>query len=257
MDAATPPTLIQSLQRGMKVIDTIAERGPLNAKSVSECTGIVLATVYHLLHTLVHEDYLCRLQDGRYALGSQFVSVAQLEGRARDYRLIREAMGQLSAATRAHVLIGILTRGEVEVWSIVEHRGGPRIECWPGARLPGHATSVGKSILSRMSEAQRKQYYRRNPLRAYTSHTITDASRLERQLTGEPLCVSEQELGYGVTCVAAPLQDADLLASVAISYAANRSHRSRAEADVHLVRFAEVISNLLSHSRVPATHIVA
>src|SRR5689334_1439611 len=105
----------------MKLIDIVAERGPLTAKSRSDSTGIVVATVYRLVRTLVHEGYLVRTQDGRYGLGSQFASVAELEGRARDYRLVREAMARLTAATRSHVMIGGLMHGEVEIWSMVEH----------------------------------------------------------------------------------------------------------------------------------------
>ena len=254
---ATAPTLIQSLQRGMKVIDTIAERGPLTARSISDSTGIVLATAYHLLRTLIHEGYLCRIEDGRYALGPQFECVAQLEGRARDYRLVREVMAQLSAATRSHVLIGILEQGDIEVWSMVEYPCAPRIECWPGMLLPGHATAIGKSILSRMSTCERERYLSRNPLQAYTSHTITTTSRLQYQLSDAPLTVSEQEFSYGITCAASALHHADALASVGISYASNRSRRVRSELDEHLLRATAAISNLLSDSRVPPRRIVA
>ncbi|MEE6140140.1 IclR family transcriptional regulator C-terminal domain-containing protein [Mycobacterium sp. 050128] len=250
MDASMGPTLIQSLQRGMRFIETIAERGPLTAKSISDSTGIVLPTAYHLLRTLIHEGYLCRSEAGCYALGPQFMSVAQLEGRARDYRLVREAMAQLSGATRSHVLIGRLNHGEVKVWSVIEHPCAPRIECWPGMRLPGHATAIGKSILSRMPDAERDDYFRRNPLNACTSHTVTNLSRLEGGWADGLLSTSEQEFCYGVACAATPMVDVDWLASVGISYAANRSRRARAELDEHLLRAAAVISNLLCHSQV-------
>ena len=58
--SAAAPTLIQSLQRGMHLVAAVIEHGPLTARALSETTGIVLPTTYHLLRTLVYEGYLAR-----------------------------------------------------------------------------------------------------------------------------------------------------------------------------------------------------
>ncbi|WP_395307950.1 IclR family transcriptional regulator C-terminal domain-containing protein [Mycobacterium sp. AMU20-3851] len=254
---ATAPTLIQSLQRGMKLIDIVAERGPLTAKSLSDSTGIVVATVYRLVRTLVHEGYLVRTQDGRYALGSQFASVAELEGRARDYRLVREAMARLTAATRSHVMIGGLMHGDVEIWSMVEHPAAPQIDCWPGVQLPGHATAIGKSILAHAGAGQREAYLSQNPLHGYTCHTIATSARLERHLVACPLSVSDQEFRYGVTCLAAPLADTSMPAALGLAFASGRSVRTRDELEEHLLAAAAKISKLLVHSRLTRSRVVA
>lgn len=249
MDTSAP-TLIQSLQRGMKLVDVVAERGPLTARSLSDSTGIVIGTVYRLVRTLVHEEYLARTHDGRYVLGSQFATVAELEGRARDYRLVREAMTRLATATRSHVMIGGLIHGEVEVWSMVEHPAAPRIDCWPGVRLPGHATAVGKSILAQAESGQREAYLSQNPLHRYTCHTIKTSSRLERQLASPALSISDQEFRYGVTCIAAQLAVASTPAALGLAYSSNRSVRAQGELENILLPAASKISNLLSHNRV-------
>lgn len=246
----TAPTLIQSLQRGMKLLDTIAERGPLTARSLSDSTGMVIATIYRLVRTLVHEGYLERAWDGRYMLGPQFACVAELEGRARDYRLVREAMSHLANATRSHVLIGGLIQGEVEVWSMIEHSTAPRIDCWPGVHLPGHATAVGKCILAQVEANQREAYLSRNPLHSYTCHTIGTKSRLERQLDTRRLSISDQEFRYGVTCIATLLPGASVPAALGLAYASNRPVSTAGELEGMLLPAASKISNLLAHSRV-------
>jgi IclR family transcriptional regulator, acetate operon repressor len=251
------PTLIQSLQRGMKLIDTIAERGPSTARSLSESTGIVIATVYRLVRTLVHEGYLARSEDGRYVLGPQFVNVADLEGRARDYRLVRQSTARLATTTRSHVLIGGLIRGRVEVWSRVGHPAAPHVECWPGAELPGHATAIGKSILAQATCSQRDEYLGRNPLRSYTCRTIEIGSQLERQLTGGPLSISDQEFSYGVTCMAVPLGDVNMPAALGLSYSSDRSARVQDELAEQLLAAASRISKLLSNSDVSRSQVVA
>ena len=256
MDASAP-TLIQSLQRGMRLVEIVAERGPVTAKSLSDSTGIVVATVYRLAQTLVYEGYLARTRDGRYVLGSQFASVAELEGRARDYRLVREAMARLAAATRSHVMIGGLLHGEVEVWSMAEHPAAPQIDCWPGVHLPGHATAIGKSILAHAGTAQRETFLAQHPLRSYTCHTIETSSRLEPHLVARPLSISDQEFRYGVTCLAAPLADASMPAALGLALRSGRSVRAQDEIEEHLLTAAAKISKLLLHNRLTRTRVVA
>jgi IclR family acetate operon transcriptional repressor len=256
-NSATAPTLIQSLQRGLKVVEAINQNGPLTAKSISELTGIVLPTAYHLLRTLIHEDYLCRLADGRYDLGPQLISVAQLESRARTHRLVREVMSELSAETKATVLIGLLEAHEIVAWNVVEHPCAPRIECGPGQRLPGHATAVGKSILSQMPPIEREDYLRRNPLQSFTSQTIATARRVNTDETADHLAFSEQEFMYGVSCVATALDGMHELAAIGASYSSTRSARARAETQELLIGATSSITNILSINSVPRHRVVA
>jgi IclR family transcriptional regulator, acetate operon repressor len=254
---ATTPTLIQSLQRGLQVVEAISEKGPLTAKSISESTGIVLPTAYHLLRTLIHEDYLCRLADGRYSLGHQLLNVAQLEGRARSHRLMREVMSELSLAARANILIGVVEAGDIVVWSVVDHPCAPRIECWPGMRLPGHATAIGKSILSRMLPIDREGYLRRHPVHRFTSQTKVTARRLTLDAVTGRLAVSDQEFRYGVSCVAAALDGLQGLAAVGAAYSSDRSTRARAEIHDLLVQATVSISNVLPGAGVSKRPVVA
>ena len=111
--SAPSPTLIQSLQRGMHLVAAVTEHGPLTARVLSETTGIVLPTTYHLLRTLVHEGYLRHSAGGQYALGAQLTSVTQLESRARSLRLVREEMSELAQEARVSVSIGVVRGADI------------------------------------------------------------------------------------------------------------------------------------------------
>lgn len=226
-------------------METVADRGPLTAKSLSASTQINLPTAYHLLRTLVHEDYLCRLGDGRYALGHQFMSVTLLEGKARSICSVRELMTELAGELRAHVLIGVVDEGEILVWNAVENPATPPINCWPGTRLPAHATALGKSILSQMPPKMRAEQLRRHPLRAWTSQTALTAERLEGGLAAGGIARSEQEYIYGVSCVAAALDGLHDYAAVSVAYPSTRSLPVRARTEDLLVRAADRISAAL------------
>lgn len=62
-------SVVRSLQRGLKIINVVADHGPLHAKPLARSIGVALPTTYHLLRTLVHVGYLERLSDGSYVLG--------------------------------------------------------------------------------------------------------------------------------------------------------------------------------------------
>ncbi len=65
-------SLVRSLQRGLQIINLVAAEGPVHAKLVARTVKLSLPTAYHLLRTLVHDDYLVRLDDGRYVLGERW-----------------------------------------------------------------------------------------------------------------------------------------------------------------------------------------
>jgi len=233
---ATQPTLIQSLQRGMQLVEAVSERGPLTARELSDVTGIVLPTTYHLLRTLVHEGYLRRCADGRYTLGDQLASVTQLERRARGLRLLRKEMADLSAEGRTSVSLGRIRGEEIVMSHLVVHPCAPRIECWSGMAIPGHATALGKAILARMQPQQRTDYLGAHPLEPLTGHTVTTMWRLDEELGQPGPFHSDQQYLYGISCAAVPLAgDGGVLAALAATYSSSRVPRFRDRVDELLV----------------------
>ncbi len=243
--SAPSPTLIQSLQRGMHLVAAVTEHGPATARALSEKTGIVLPTTYHLLRTLVHEGYLRRSAGGRYALGDQLTSVTQLERRARCLRLVREEMAELAQEARVSVSIGVLRGADIVISQFTAHPSAPRFECWPGMQIPGHATAIGKSILSQMDDAQRGNYLTTHPLEALTSQTVTANWRLEEDLADLAPAHSDQEFRYGISCAAATMGSSGEFAALGATYAFTRAHRLRDRIDSLLVACAARISEVI------------
>lgn len=229
-------TLIQSLQRGMHLVAAVSELGPSTARDLSENTGIVLPTTYHLLRTLVHEGYLRRSANGRYVPGDQLTYVTQLECRARSFRLIREEMTELAAQARVSVSIGVLRDADIMISQFVAHPCAPRFDCWPGMPIPGHATAIGKNILARMEPQQRAEYLGKHPLHQFTKQTATTDWRLEKDLIDTGVFHSDQEYRYGITCTATTLVADGTLAALGVTYASTRPHRMRDRID-------ELVSN--------------
>ncbi len=229
----------------MHLVAAVTEQGPLAARALSETTGIALPTTYHLLRTLVHEGYLRRLTGGQYGLGDQMTSVTQLESRARSLRLIREEMSELAQEARASVIIGILRGDDIALSQVVSNPHTPRFECWPGMTIPGHATAIGKNILSRLNTEQRARYLVSHPLREFTSQTVTATWRLEEIFSDSALARSDQELFYGISCSAASLDGEGSVAALGAAYAFGRAQRLRDRLDDLLAAAAARISDAI------------
>ena len=58
-EQTTGPTLIQSVQRALRLLEMVAEfDGRAQAKELARAAGFTLPTTYHLLRTMTHEGYL-------------------------------------------------------------------------------------------------------------------------------------------------------------------------------------------------------
>ncbi len=224
----TSLTLIQSLERGLHLVDLIAKDGPMSASALSASTGIAKSTTYHLLKTLVLEGYLSRVTGGRYALGPQLGSVLHFEARARQFRLVGDAITTLSTSTGGSVVIGVLEAGErVAVRKFVANPNAPRFPCWPGMELASHATAVGKSILRQIPSEDRERHFINHPLDPLTRKTPATYWRLEQDLNEhDDVVVSDEQYRYGLSCIGAAIGYTQP-AAIAAAFGSTRSERAR------------------------------
>jgi DNA-binding IclR family transcriptional regulator len=202
------PTLIQSVQRALRIIEVVAEHdGRARAKEVSRSTGLPLATTYHLLRTCAHEGWLQRLDDGSYVLGHR-IDVVRTQGTAaRGIAHARPALEWLRDALGGAVYLAHYVDGEVVVAEIVDSARAPRIDLWVGMHDAAHATALGKCILGQLPSVERDDYLARHPLHDLTPRTVVDPRRLRLPATGE-IAVDVGEYAVGVCCLAATVTTA-------------------------------------------------
>jgi DNA-binding IclR family transcriptional regulator len=231
-------TLIQSLQRGLRLVEVVVARGPRTARELSDAIGIGLPTTYHLLRTLVHEDYLVRTTGGRYALGPQLHSAAAREKDAAALRLLREAMAELRDATAATVVVAELDGSRAVITHLAGSRKGPRPDLWIGRDLPLHATAVGKAVLGVLDPAARARLLSGEPLESFTYRTAADPKRLCRELEVAAVRAAADEYLYGVACLAVPLPAAPRPAALAVSFPSSFGVKRRRELEEALISAA-------------------
>jgi len=230
-------TLIQSLQRGLRLVEVVVDRGPMTARALSDAIGIGLPTTYHLLRTLVHEDYLVRLTDGLYSLGPQLQSAAEREKDASAVRVLREVMSELRDTTAATVVVAELEGQGAVLTHIANSRKGPRPDLWMGMNLPLHATALGKAVLGQLDVDGRDDALT-PALEPFTFRTTVDPGRLRRELDASTVSTANEEYLYGVSCLAVPLTAAPAPAAMGLAFSSTLGARRRRELEQALIAAA-------------------
>ena len=154
------PTLIQSVQRALRLIEVIAEHGGRAwPKEIARAAELPLPTTYHLLRTCAHEGWLQRLGDGSYVLGHRIDVVRAGGTAARGVAHARPALEWLRDELGGAVYLARYAEGEIVVAEIVDSARAPRIDLWVGLHDAAHATALGKSILGQLSPADRTVFW--------------------------------------------------------------------------------------------------
>jgi DNA-binding IclR family transcriptional regulator len=202
-DVGAHPTLIQSVQRALRILEVIAEHGGrARAKEIARAAGLPLGTTYHLLRTCAHEGWLQRLDDGSYVLGHRIDVVRERGTAARNVAHARPALEWLRDALGGAVYLARYADGEIVVAEIVDSARAPRIDLWVGMHDAAHATALGKCILGQLPAVERADYLARHPLHDLTPRTVVDPRRLLLPAPDD-VATDEGEYAVGVCCVAA------------------------------------------------------
>lgn len=223
-----PATLIGSVQRAMRLLETVAahEYGA-PAKQLARETGLALPTTYHLLRTLVHEGYLHR-DKGLFFLGEAAERLSSSGARQKRRSTVVDALARWRDVLGVPVYYAVYREGEIEVMCVSDTPGNPAVEEWADFRETGHAHAIGQCLLSQLDEEARRDHLDRYPVQALTPYTVRDnhslLRRLERVRRMEPV-TERQEYALGAVCAAIPLTLGTTAATMAISLPAHQEHR--------------------------------
>ncbi|MEW2070814.1 IclR family transcriptional regulator C-terminal domain-containing protein [Streptomyces sp. NPDC007346] len=181
------------------------------------------------LRGLVQDGYLRELDDGAFALRDRSPSPDAVLGDETWTQRLRPLLTSLRDSLSAAAYLTLYDEGEIRVLQIVDSPRTPRVDLWVGFEDAGHATALGKSVLSGLDEEARAGYLSRHPLADLTSHTITRREELIRQLDASPvapLSMDREEYRRGTTCIAVRVYSGDQVGSLGISFRSDRMYRT-------------------------------
>lgn len=255
--------IIQSLQRGLGILEIIAKSGKgIRMAEVSREIGLHTSTTFHLLRTLSTLGYLVQDEATReYLLGSKvFCLAASAWTEVQISKMAKPLLAEMAHETGETSHLAILERGEAIVIDKIDGSSPVRLTDRVGYPRPAHCTAIGKVLLAHLPEAELKVFLKATDLRPLTPKTITAASILEPELERvrkQGYAFDDEEFAQGIRCLAAPVRNftGQVVAAIGVSGPVWRVSLDRVAQLTEFVRvMGHRLSQQLGHSDVPEGH---
>ncbi len=223
-------TSIQVIERMMALLDALAGYpDPVSLKELSAATGLHPSTAHRILNDMVAKRFVDRSEPGTYRLGMRLLELGNI---VKSRLNVREAalphMQALHRKTQQTVNLSVRQGDEiVYIDRAFSERSGMQVVRAIGGRAPLHLTSIGKLFLSVDDTKLVRAYATRTGLAGNNKNSITDLTKLERELSlvrARGYARDNEELELGVRCMAASVRDdaGRLIAGLSISAPADR-----------------------------------
>jgi len=215
---------LKSVQTSLQILSCFSADTPaLGVTEIARRLRLTKSTASRMLSTLEQAGFVAKILDNqKYRLGSKIPELAGvfLAGHAWQSIAIPHLKALRDKTGETVMLFAI--DGDHRVClegceSAHELRPSFRI----GGRYPLHAGSAGKLLLAYAAPEERRSILTRAGLPEYTSHTITRADRLEREMADirrKGYAVSHQERAAFLSSVSAPIRDfrGEVIAAVCV-----------------------------------------
>ncbi len=226
----TAPTAVQVIDRMMRLLDALAAHDePASLKILSQQTGLHASTAHRILNDMVACRFVDRVEPGTYRLGMRLLELGNLVKARLSVREVALAhMRKLHQLTGQTINLSVRQGDEiVYIERAYSERSGMQVVRAIGGRAPLHLTSVGKLFLSVDDAKNVRSYATRTALVPHTANSITDLTKLERELQHtrqRGYSRDNEELEVGVRCIAAGIHDdqGKLIAGLSISAPSER-----------------------------------
>ena len=257
-DPSTPESryTVPGLARGLQLLMQFSRHErELTGAELSRRLNLTRASVFRLLHTLEQSGFLERADDGvSYRLGMAvlrlgFEWLASMDLNELGRPVIEELRDRCGYS--AHLVI----RDEREVVFVAKSPGRNAMfhSIQVGARLPAHATVLGRILLSGLSDAELRRLYPETSLQAYTAKTPTHLKQLKaliEQDRARGYGISMGGFETGISTIAAPVFSGQglVVAAISISVPSARIEDEAVEPLVnHVKSAAQQLTDRLKH----------
>ncbi len=209
--------------RALRVLELLADSGgSLSLTQIASELGLPKSSVHHVLSALLEFGWVERDENLRMTLGLRAWEVGQaydlaqtLSQRARPF--MDDVRDRLAETVRLAVL-----SGSDQV--CIAKSPGPQALVFDqrvGARLPCHATGLGKALLLGLQDGEIDALYA-DGLEQFTEATLRDVAALKAELAAARAAGYAEDHGeyiLGIRCVAVPVRSRDdqVVAALSVS----------------------------------------
>jgi len=247
---------VPALERGLQLLMQFnRQERTLSGAELSRKMDLPRASVFRMLYTLEQGGFVERAADGvSYKLGLSVLRLGfELLSSMELTEYGRPVIDELRDRTGYSSHLVVRDAREVVFVAKTAGRNAMFHSIQVGARLPAHATVLGRLLLSDLDMAALEDLYPEKPLPAYTAKTPTTLPELKT------LIDQDRERGYGVSMggyetgistIAAPVfnERGHVVAAISISVPASRIEEAVLPELVNSVRDAAAqLTERISH----------
>lgn len=202
---------VGSLARGLQVMEALA-RHPAGATLTEVATeiGLTRAAARRLLLTLVSTGYATQ-DSRRFTLSSKLISVARgWIGEASLWSFAEPFMRNVSAALGESCSAAVLSGDDIVYVARVPGRRILSVALHVGTKLPAYCTSMGRVLLSSLTDDELRIFLDGIVLDQRTPKTVTSAERLAALVAAarqDGYAIVDEELELGLRSIAVPIRN--------------------------------------------------
>ena len=222
IDGVRDVAVVQSVDRAITILEILARVGEAGVTEIAGELGVHKSTAFRLVGTMQARGLVEQTDDrGKYRIGLSLVRMAGTSAARTDLvRVARPMCKQLAAETGETINLAVLVDSMALYLDQIAGESALQPHNWVGQRIPLHATSNGKVLISWLEPEEQTRVL--GALPAYTALTITRKGELRKELEkvrAQGYAVAVDELEIGLTAVAAPIRNAhgDVIASMSVS----------------------------------------
>ena len=202
--------MIQSLDRGIKILLILSERNRVGVTEVAKELQVNKSTAFRLLETLLMNHLVEQDEgSGKYRLGIGVLRISEkLLGSFDIITTAKPFLTKLAETTHESAHLCVFSSGKVFVVDQVVSSEAMKVTVKIGKVEPLHCSAVGKCLMAFRLEREWPKLLDNMDWTAYTPATITSREQLVeelRQIKTVGYAVDREERTAGVRCMAAPI----------------------------------------------------
>jgi len=217
--------MIKSIKKSLDILNFFTHETPeLGVTEISDKLGLAKSTVSRILSTLEQGNIVAKVSTNqKYRLGPKILELASIFLSNTELRNIAVPyLRDLRNKTGEMVSIFAMDGNQRVCLEKVDSPHEVRQILIIGGRYPLHAGSSGKLLLAYLPKEKRKEIILKTGLPRFTSNTITNFKKLEKQLNKireEGYAVSRQERVPFLASVSAPIRNfkGEVIAALCLS----------------------------------------